>query len=276
MPVKLTHIALHVKDLQQSLDFYQGWADMIDISPLDCQKSPWLSSEGHDSKFALVLVAGAPDEVNGNNAVMKEGSNDTRIGFSVGSKGVLKALYNRAVKEGRVVVKAYEETADGARASFRMQDPNGYQVEFWTSEDVPENIKLNNISLHAHDMTVSRDFYMDWADVDVLLYGKVSPSCRLINTDGVKSFQLVLCDGASDETSKQSIGNISHIGFAVDSMETLRALYNKAQNSNLVVLDWVNMKPPAGTLFFIRDPDGYCVEFSHGQPLGKNFKNKPE
>ena len=39
----------------------------------------------------------------------------------------------------------------------------------------------------------------------------------------------------------------------------------------VVVIDMVDMDAPAGTLFFMRDPDGYTVEFSYGQPLGAGY-----
>lgn len=272
MSTTLTHMALHVCDLEASLDFYKGWGDMVDVSPLADQKSPWLSSRGDEGKFALVLVPGATKP--GKTVPDCDPEPKTCLGFSVETKQRLKQIYNQVAAKAPIV-QAYEETADGARASFRVEDPNGYVVEFWTSAQAATQTRLHNVALQSRNMTVSRDFYEDWGDMHVLLYGKTTQSCRLVSNDSdVRALQLILSGSAADAATEEAcvdVRDVSHMGFAVDSREELEEIYKRAKANDLVTVDMVDMDAPAGTLFFMRDPDGYTVEFSYGQPLGAGY-----
>lgn len=260
MDKALTHIALHVHDLDASLRFYEDYAQMVDTTPREDQSSAWLSSHGKEGDFALVLVPGAKEKQDGN-AV-----NTTRLGFTIESKEKLRDIYACAVKN-KTVVQAYEESADGQRASFRMTDPNGFLVEFWTSQSSPEQSKLNNITLHVGDMEVSKAFYEEWAGMGVLQYGQVSKSVRMVSPNEDDAFQLILCDQAAEPLSRAQ-NDVGHVGIALSSLDDLKAIYDKAQDAGIVDIPWMEMKPPVGTLFMIRDPDGNRVEFSYGQPLG--------
>lgn len=258
----LTHVALHVKDRQASEAFYKEWAGMVDSSPEQQQKSPWLSSPGKQGAFALVLVPTAKTDH------VQPIIDVTRLGFACESKEALRDLYKRAV-QAKIVERAYEETPSGVRANFRVKDPDGFIVEFWISEHLPPQRKFNNLSLHVCDMELSRAFYEKWCGMRLLLYGKVSKSLRVGTSGEQDPFQLILCDGAA-EASAQSGQEISHLGIAVDSEEELHALRRQAKEEGLQFLSEMRSMPyPAGTLFIVKDPDNRNVEFSVGQPLGK-------
>ena len=265
MTTALTHIALHVRNREESIRFYKDWCGMVDSSPGKDLKSPWLSSPGEEKTFALVLVSGAKEDRN------QPRTDVTRMGFRIESKEELLCLYERAQGED-IVDRQFTQSPDGKRASFRIKDPNGYIVELWVGAMPALTRRFNNMSLHVSDMQASHEFYRTWAGLELAHVGRETLSCRLTTPGQDKPFQLVLCsDSACNDASCRAApksGDISHIGIAVQSIEELKDIYNRAVAKNIINWPLQERPFPAGTLFSIKDPDGNTVEFSYGQPLG--------
>lgn len=263
MAKELTHIALHVRNRAQSEAFYKKYGGMVNASPDVNQFSPWLSSPGQEGRFALVLVPTAKTDHRQPNTDV------TRLGFSVESPEKLKQLYIQAVADD-IVRQAYDQNPTSGRCNFRVTDPDGFFVELWYAENPPLSEKFNNLSLHTINMNMTREFYSRWADMDVLLYGKVSKSCRIVTPGQPDPFQIVLCDDAVKPAYMHE-SDISHIGVAVESMSELEELHARAQSEGIVFRPLQSPSAAAGTLFIVKDPDGRNLEFSYGQFLGDRF-----
>jgi hypothetical protein len=61
---------------------------------------------------------------------------------------------------------------------------------------------------------------------------------------------------------------MTHYGFGVSSREDIDRIAARAKEEGR--LHWAprDYAPPTGYLCGVRDPTGYIVEFSYGQPLG--------
>ena len=62
MPATLTHVALHVRDLDACIDFYRSYAGMRivhDRSAHD-KRIVWLAAPGQERDFILVVFPGGP------------------------------------------------------------------------------------------------------------------------------------------------------------------------------------------------------------------------
>lgn len=261
MRINFTHVAHHVRDMALATKFYSEVCGMHDRSPLEGQKSPWFSSEGEDSNFAIVFVGGAQVPAN-----IPRG-NFSRLGFSYPGASVLKEKFKKVLEDESIhIVHPYSEQKDRKRGCFWVQDPDGYNVEHWNGNN-PRPNRLSNVTIHVGDLGKSQDWYAQWAGMELFHKGQVTDSVRMKPTQFAGGVELVLC-GQAFQPLNQDARNIGHLGFSVGSLEDLQSLYDRASQAGIVDIKWIEMAPPAGTLFFVRDPDGRRVEFSYGQPLG--------
>ena len=60
----------------------------------------------------------------------------------------------------------------------------------------------------------------------------------------------------------------SHLGFALPSKDKVDELAARAQEAGCLVWPPRQDPYPVGYYCGLKDPDGYFVEFSYGQPLG--------
>ncbi len=81
-----------------------------------------------------------------------------------------------------------------------------------------------------------------------------------------RDFIFVLIGGGPGRD--QGAGDFSHIGFAVDSRAAVDAVADRAREAGCLMWEPRDEPYPVGYYCGVRDPDGTCVEFSHGQPLG--------
>ncbi|PCJ18662.1 MAG: glyoxalase/bleomycin resistance/dioxygenase family protein [Gammaproteobacteria bacterium] len=62
--------------------------------------------------------------------------------------------------------------------------------------------------------------------------------------------------------------DFSHFGFALDSVEAVDRIAHLARKHETLLWEPQQKAFPVGYFCGIEDPDGVCVEFSFGQPLG--------
>lgn len=62
--------------------------------------------------------------------------------------------------------------------------------------------------------------------------------------------------------------DFGHLGFAVESREDVDAIADRARRDGCLVWPPRQEPYPVGYFCGVRDPNGNCVEFSYGQPLG--------
>ncbi len=122
--VKMTHIALHVKDTQVSMEFYQKYCGLKVVRDrLDTGKRVlWMGEEGKESEFILVFIGG------GNREAQKE--NDySHLGFAVSSKAEVDRRAKMAKEEGYLVWDVREEPFP-VGYYCGISDPDGVILEF--------------------------------------------------------------------------------------------------------------------------------------------------
>ena len=124
MPFSLTHIALHVGDVEGCIRFYQRYAGMRVVSDQERNgcRMVLLSFDGRESTFVLQLIAGGEDA---------EASPDKErhIGFAADSRAEVDDIVTRGREEGILIYGP--DDADFPTGYFCwLKDPNGNTVEF--------------------------------------------------------------------------------------------------------------------------------------------------
>ena len=84
-----------------------------------------------------------------------------------------------------------------------------------------------------------------------------------------KVFILVVFPGGPGRD--QSEKNFSHLGFALGSRKSVNAIAQRAREEGILAWEPKEEPYPVGYYCAVNDPDGNFVEFSFGQPLGRNF-----
>jgi catechol 2,3-dioxygenase-like lactoylglutathione lyase family enzyme len=88
-----------------------------------------------------------------------------------------------------------------------------------------------------------------------------------------KEFIIVIINGGQRNEPAQ--GDFGHLGFAVGSREEVDSIASRAQGEGILVWPPRQENYPVGYFCGVRDPDGNCVEFSFGQPLGPGAEGVP-
>jgi catechol 2,3-dioxygenase-like lactoylglutathione lyase family enzyme len=121
---RMTHLALHVRDLGAMVDFYRKHCAMVPVHEREDGGSRviWLAEPGRGGDFILVLIPGGPgrDQADGDYS---------HLGFAVASKAAVDAVAAEAEAEGCLVWAPREEPYPvGYYCGLR--DPDGNFVEF--------------------------------------------------------------------------------------------------------------------------------------------------
>ena len=129
----LTHLALHVKDLDACIKFYQSYCEMQVIHQRTShdQQVVWLAEEGREEDFILVVFPGGP----GRNQSEKDFSH---LGFALGSRKSVNAIAERARKE-RILAWEPKEEPYPVGYYCAVNDPDGNFVEFSYGQPLGQN-----------------------------------------------------------------------------------------------------------------------------------------
>ena len=124
MSVALTHIALHVNEFEECIDFYKQYCAMLECHRRsdDHSKVVWLSEPGKEREFILVVINGG--------RVHEQAENDFgHLGFAVETAARVDDLAEQAKQDGRLVwAPRAEPYPVGYYCGIR--DPAGNIVEF--------------------------------------------------------------------------------------------------------------------------------------------------
>lgn len=120
----LTHIALHVQDLQACIAFYCNYAGLQEVHrrKRNGKEVIWLAEPGRETEFILVLLPGGP----GRNQLPEDFSH---LGFAMASQGAVDAIAERARQEG---ILEWEPRQEPYPVGYYcgIRDPDGNFVEF--------------------------------------------------------------------------------------------------------------------------------------------------
>jgi catechol 2,3-dioxygenase-like lactoylglutathione lyase family enzyme len=124
MAVTLTHIALHVSDLDACIDFYSDYCGMkLAHDRIDRGKRiVWLAEPGRENEFIIVLIPGGPGR--------HQADNDfSHFGFALPSRAAVDAIAERARGDGIIAWETRDE-APPVGYYCGVRDPDGNFVEF--------------------------------------------------------------------------------------------------------------------------------------------------
>jgi len=117
-------------------------------------------------------------------------------------------------------------------------------------------------------MERSVDFYQTFCGLRVV-HDRGEGSARVVwmaEPGRETDFIFVFMQG--DHRPAQHPHDYSHLGFACESRDAVDAIAEQADKAGFLV--WAPRQDayPVGYYCGLKDPDGYFVEFSYGQPLG--------
>jgi catechol 2,3-dioxygenase-like lactoylglutathione lyase family enzyme len=119
---RLTHIALHVRDLAACVAFYQNYCGLRVSHEREVGAVAWLAEPGRETDFVMVIIGDGPgrDQADGDYS---------HLGFALDSRAAVDAVAARADAAGCLVWPARQEPYPvGYYCGVR--DPDGNMVEF--------------------------------------------------------------------------------------------------------------------------------------------------
>ena len=130
----LTHLALHVRDLDACIEFYQSYCEMQVVHQRTSHDNQvvWLAEEGRENDFILVVLPGGP----GRDQAEQDFSH---LGFALESRKSVDAIAERAREEGILV---WEPTEEPYPVGYYcgVHDPDGNFVEFSYGQPLGQNL----------------------------------------------------------------------------------------------------------------------------------------
>lgn len=124
--IALTHLALHVRDLDANVAFYERFCGLRCIHRRGeqgrGQSVAWLAEPGREREFILVFISGGPYR-------STQGTDFSHLGFALESREAVDAVAARAEREGCLVWPAREEPYP-VGYYCGIKDPDGHFVEF--------------------------------------------------------------------------------------------------------------------------------------------------
>ncbi len=125
MTPTLTHLALHVRDLEACVAFYRDFCGMSCVherADAAGGRVVWLAEPGRETEFILVVLAGGPGR--------DQGEQDySHFGFALASRAAVDAIAEKARAAGCLIWPPREEPYPvGYYCGLR--DPDGNAVEF--------------------------------------------------------------------------------------------------------------------------------------------------
>jgi lactoylglutathione lyase len=124
MTPEFTHCALHVRDLDQSIAFYQSYCGLRIVKEhgRGGERTVWMAGSGHRAEFVLVLLGGGPEHAQGKDDM-------THYGFAVPSRADVEAIAERGRREDRLFWEP-QEFPPPTGYLCAVRDPSGYIIEF--------------------------------------------------------------------------------------------------------------------------------------------------
>jgi catechol 2,3-dioxygenase-like lactoylglutathione lyase family enzyme len=127
--------------------------------------------------------------------------------------------------------------------------------------------EFTHCALHVRDLDESVAFYKSYCGLRIVRehgHGK-ERTVWMAHDDGSAAFVLVLLGGGSERA--QDKDDMTHYGFAVLSRGDVDKIAERGRLEGRLFWEPQEFPPPTGYLCAVRDPNGYIIEFSYGQPL---------
>jgi len=127
---------------------------------------------------------------------------------------------------------------------------------------------FTHCALHVQDLDRSIAFYRSYCGLEIAKeHGQGESRVVWLASPGEeKNFVLVLLGGGPARA--QAEDDMTHYGFGVACREDIDAIAERARSEGCLHWEPRDYVPPTGYLCAVKDPTGYIIEFSYGQPLG--------
>jgi catechol 2,3-dioxygenase-like lactoylglutathione lyase family enzyme len=125
MTPTLTHLALHVRDLEACVAFYRDFCAMTEVHTRGDGaggRVVWLAEPGRERRFIFVLLGGGPGRD-------QAGGDYSHFGFALDSRAAVDAVAARAEAAGCLAWPPREEPYP-VGYYCGLKDPDGNFVEF--------------------------------------------------------------------------------------------------------------------------------------------------
>ena len=129
-------------------------------------------------------------------------------------------------------------------------------------------IRLTHIAIQVRDLDASIDFYRDFCGMVVIHDRGQAPRRVVWMAEPGREDDFIFVFMRGDARPPQAEKDYSHLGFALASKAAVDEIAEQAKDANCLV--WAPRQEPFPVGYYcgIRDPDGYFIEFSYGQPIG--------
>ncbi|RMD99151.1 MAG: VOC family protein [Deltaproteobacteria bacterium] len=120
----MTHLALHVPDLEVSIRFYASYCGLRIVHDRGSggERVVWMAEEGREDRFVLVLIPGGEER--------RQGEHDySHLGFAVESRSAVDQIARKAQESG-ILVWPPVEGPDPVGYFCGVRAPEGRIVEF--------------------------------------------------------------------------------------------------------------------------------------------------
>lgn len=130
--------------------------------------------------------------------------------------------------------------------------------------------EFTHCALHANDLKQSIAFYENYCGMRIVReHGRGSDRTVWMASGEKPSFVLVLLGGGPKR--EQDREDMTHYGFAVPSREDVDKIAERGRKDGRLFWEPQDFPAPTGYLCAVKDPSGYVIEFSCGQPLGADY-----
>lgn len=128
---------------------------------------------------------------------------------------------------------------------------------------------FTHCALHVRNLEESIAFYARYCGMRVVHAHGDPPERQtvwLAEEGREREFVLVLVPGGGQRDPDPD--DMTHYGFAVAARQDIDRIAERARTDGCLHWEPMELPPPVGYLCAVRDPTGYVIEFSYGQPLG--------
>jgi len=126
-------------------------------------------------------------------------------------------------------------------------------------------------------LRASVDFYRTFCGLEVVQEHGDGPNDHAVwmsEPDRMSDYVFVLLLGGDGRS--QPASDLTHFGFALAGKAEVDDIAERGRAAGCLAWEPESFPYPVGYRCALRDPDGYIVEFSFGQPLGPGAKGDIE
>ena len=127
---------------------------------------------------------------------------------------------------------------------------------------------FTHLALQVRSIEDSIAFYGEFCELRVVHDRGTGPKRVVWLAERGKESQFIFVLMEGDSRPAQHPSDYSHLGFALSSKTAVDTIAKRAQDAGVLVWAPRQEPYPVGYYCGLKDPDGYFVEFSYGQPLG--------